>query len=213
MKPERAWLTSLLHFALAPAMLFRRQHLWDSVRPRGTDGPPKNSPRGALPGWDGIVANRPGQGPALLGRPPPCDIARRSIRLARLPCHPSTRISTRLHAPPPPEQDHIKRRATIRLKGRAEVLQSSAPEHPHGNSFDADAFPKSFLDILACGRAQPSSAGSTSLVKRSSWASWSSPTNRMQRSLTPAAAYVPSASMTAPAGPRPIVPRWWTPPP
>ncbi len=35
---------------------------------------------------------------------------------------------------------------------------------------------------------QARSAGRTSVVKRSSWASWSSPMKRMQRSVTPAAA-------------------------
>ena len=46
--------------------------------------------------------------------------------------------------------------------------------------------------IIALSRAsparQPRSAGRTSVVKRSSWATWSSPTKRRQRSVAPAAA-------------------------
>src|SRR5262249_30483146 len=55
--------------------------------------------------------------------------------------------------------------------------------------------------------------GRTSAVKRSSWARGSSPTNRIHRSLTPAARYRSSAAITQSAGPRPIVPRECTPPP
>lgn len=64
-----------------------------------------------------------------------------------------------------------------------------------------------------CSRRQRRNAGRTSLVKRSSWACWSSPMKRMQRSVTPASAKLRSASATTSGGPRPTVPRSWTPPP